>query len=294
MRRFLIAVLLSGAAASPALAQDWNDHGHHQQNNGRVQPQQQQRDQGHADRGNGGNFYRQQAPQFDHQQAPQFVRQQAPQFVRQAPQFVRQQPVQVEQGQRGAWGGQRFDGRAPGQARVEEGQRGAWGGQRLEGRPPGQVLVRQQAYRGGVNGQVAQPEQVHNWNGGRNWTGSSGDYRQGQVVPQYRDGDRYAHNDWDRDWRNDRRYDWRHYRDHHRSLFHIGLYYDPFGYGYQPFDIGFQLAPVYFGDQYWIDPAMYELPYPPPGTQWVRYWNDAVLVDIYSGEVVDVIHDFFW
>ncbi|HJP67402.1 MAG TPA: RcnB family protein [Sphingomicrobium sp.] len=278
MRRFLIAVLLSGAAASPALAQDWNDHGHHhdQQNNGRAQPQQQQRGDGHAERGNGGNVYRQQAPQF-----------------------VRQQPVQIEEGQRGAWGGQRFEGRAQGQVQVEERQRGNWGGPRFEARPQGQVQVQQQAYgyrgyRGGFNGQVAQPEQVRNWNGQRNWTGVRGDYSQGQVVPQYREGNRYARNDWDRDWRNDRRYDWRHYRDHHRSLFHIGLYYDPFGYGYQSFNIGFRLAPVYFGEQYWIDPAMYELPYPPPGTQWIRYWNDAVLVDVYSGEVVDVIHDFFW
>ena len=51
---------------------------------------------------------------------------------------------------------------------------------------------------------------------------------------------------------------------------------------------------TYFGQRYWIDPGMYQLPYPPPGTQWVRYWNDAVLVDTYSGEVVDVIRDFFW
>ena len=34
---------------------------------------------------------------------------------------------------------------------------------------------------------------------------------------------------WNRDWRNDRRYDWRNYRDRHRSIFHLGFYYDPFG-----------------------------------------------------------------
>ena len=28
--------------------------------------------------------------------------------------------------------------------------------------------------------------------------------------------------------------------------------------------------------------------------RWVRYYDDAVLVDIYSGEVVDVINNFFW
>jgi Ni/Co efflux regulator RcnB len=99
---------------------------------------------------------------------------------------------------------------------------------------------------------------------------------------------------WNRDWRNDRRYDWRHYRDHHRSRFHLGIYYDPFGYGYQAFNIGFQLSPAYYGQNYWFDPGMYGLPYPPPGTQWVRYWNDAVLVDVYTGQVVDVIRGFFW
>src|SRR5437868_657881 len=89
--------------------------------------------------------------------------------------------------------------------------------------------------------------------------------------------DRNRSGSWNRDWRNDRRYDWRNYRDRHRSTFRLGVYFDPFGYGYRPYDIGYRLAPAYFGQRYWIDPAMYQLPYPPPGTQWVRYWNDAVL-----------------
>jgi Ni/Co efflux regulator RcnB len=122
-----------------------------------------------------------------------------------------------------------------------------------------------------------------------------GDYRQRQGdQSQYRDRTRWASGSWDRNWRNDRRYDWRRYRDSHRSVFHLGIYYDPFGYRYQPFNIGYRLSPVYFGENYWIDPGLYGLPYPPPGAQWVRYWNDAVLVDMYSGEVIDVIRDFFW
>lgn len=211
----------------------------------------------HADRGNNGG----------NRQQPQ--------------QAVRQQPVVVQQGQRGNWSGQRV---VPG-----------------NGAPPG--AVQQQAYRGyrgGFNGQVQQqPREVRNWNGQRGtWNGQPGYDGQGQAAQQrYGQTGRYAYagsGSWNRDWRSDRRYDWRHYRDSHRSLFHVGIYYDPFGYGYQAFNIGFRLAPVYFSQQYWIDPAMYQLPYPPPGTQWVRYWNDAVLVDMYSGEVVDVIHDFFW
>jgi hypothetical protein len=28
--------------------------------------------------------------------------------------------------------------------------------------------------------------------------------------------------------------------------------------------------------------------------RWIRYYDDALLVDIRDGYVVDVIHDFFW
>ena len=282
MRRFLIAVLLSAAAASPALAQDGNDH-RDQQNKGHAQAQQ-QRGPGHADRGNDNN----------HQQAPQFVRQQ---------QGPMQQQAYGNRGYRGGFQGPR---QQPEAVRNWNGQRGGWGGQRFEGRgnpaAPGQVQVQQQAYgnrgyRGAFQGPRQQPEPVRNWNGQRgHWNGEGGDYRQRVAGQQQRYGEanRWAGNGWNRDWRNDRRYDWRDYRNEHRSIFRLGIYYDPFGYGYQQFNIGFRLAPVYFGERYWIDPAMYELPYPPPGTQWIRYWNDAVLVDIYSGEVVDVIHGFFW
>jgi Ni/Co efflux regulator RcnB len=99
---------------------------------------------------------------------------------------------------------------------------------------------------------------------------------------------------WNTGWRNDNHYDWRRYRDHHRSRFHLGFFIDPFGWGYQPFNIGYRMWPAYYGNQYWIDPALYGLPYPPSGTAWVRYFNDVMLVDLYSGTVIDVIPDFFW
>jgi len=121
--------------------------------------------------------------------------------------------------------------------------------------------------------------------------------RNGTIVNQSQQTQnrRWSHSGtWNRDWRNDRRYDWRRYRDSHRSIFRIGIYYDPFGYNYRRFDIGYRLQPYYYQQQYWIDPGMYQLPYPPPGTMWVRYWDDALLVDTYTGEVVDVIRNFFW
>jgi Ni/Co efflux regulator RcnB len=100
---------------------------------------------------------------------------------------------------------------------------------------------------------------------------------------------------WSTSWRNNNRYDWQNHRRHHRSLFHLGLYYDPFGWGYQPYRIGWRLWPTYYSSRYWInDPWQYRLPYAPPGTQWVRYYDDAVLVDTWSGQVVDVLYNFFW
>jgi Ni/Co efflux regulator RcnB len=100
---------------------------------------------------------------------------------------------------------------------------------------------------------------------------------------------------WRTDWRKDHRHDWRNHRRHHRSLFHLGFYFDPFGWRYQRFNIGWRLWPSYYSSNYWLnDPSMYALPYAPYPYRWVRYWNDAVLVDTFTGEVVDVIHDFFW
>jgi Ni/Co efflux regulator RcnB len=52
---------------------------------------------------------------------------------------------------------------------------------------------------------------------------------------------------------------------------------------------------VFFGNRYWInDPWRYRLPEVYGPYRWVRYYDDVLLVDEYSGEVVDVIHNFFW
>jgi Ni/Co efflux regulator RcnB len=100
---------------------------------------------------------------------------------------------------------------------------------------------------------------------------------------------------WRRDWRHDRRYDWRSHRRRHRSLFHFGFYFDPFGWSYRPYSIGWRLWPHYYRSSYWLsDPWAYRLPYAPPGYRWIRYYDDALLVDTFDGTVVDVIRDFFW
>lgn len=220
------------------------------------------------------------------------------------PQAHQQKAHDEGHGNRGNDNGQRPQYHAPQQVQVQQNaNRGGWDRGRFEGHgnvTPQQVDVQHQAYdRYHRDGSGVQQQRVvegqRNWSRDRaNWNQNRDrDYRQGQVV-RTSDHDRWRNGGWNRDWRNDRRYDWRNYRDHHRSVFHLGIYFDPFGYGYRAFGIGYRLQPLYFGQRYWIDPAMYGLPFPPPGAQWVRYWNDAVLVDMYSGEVIDVIHNFFW
>lgn len=100
---------------------------------------------------------------------------------------------------------------------------------------------------------------------------------------------------WSPTWRTDQRYDWHNWRHHHRHHYHLYPYYDPFGWGYYVYSIGWRLWPGYYGSQYWItDPWYYRLPPAPPGTHWVRYYNDVLLVDTWTGEIIDVIHNFFW
>jgi hypothetical protein len=131
--------------------------------------------------------------------------------------------------------------------------------------------------------------------------------RNGTIDRRYdRDGDgardrnwgnnnNWNRNGWSRDWRNDRRYDWQRYRYSNRNVFHQPRYYAPYGYGYQRFGIGIYLDNILFGSRYRInDPWQYRLPEARWPYQWVRYYDDVLLVDTRSGYVVDVINDFFW
>nr|MBA4771160.1 RcnB family protein [Sphingobium sp.] len=121
-----------------------------------------------------------------------------------------------------------------------------------------------------------------NWNGGRRFDDRT------RWSTQRR---------WDNGWRQDRRYDWYGYRNRYGDRYRIGRYYAPRGwsYGYQRYSVGIFLNSLLYGNSYWLDdPYSYRLP-PAYGTlRWVRYYDDALLVDIRDGYVVDVIHDFFW
>ncbi|MFM9935318.1 MAG: RcnB family protein [Novosphingobium sp.] len=156
-------------------------------------------------------------------------------------------------------------------------------------------------------GDDRQPGRDRDWdrdrdhNGGWN-RGSGGWNRNGYGSNGWRGNYGYGNNGygnhaWDRDgWRRDNRYNWYGWRNSHRDIFRGGYYYAPYSdYSYSRLSIGFTLGNAFFDERYWIsDPYAYRLPPAYGGYRWVRYYGDVLLVDTYSGEVVDVIYDFFY
>jgi hypothetical protein len=148
---------------------------------------------------------------------------------------------------------------------------------------------RQWSGRRATSGQWDGNRPAGQWQG-RQYQGTQQQQQQARHWDGNRDGQR-----WSNEWRHNPRYDWQRYRTQNRSVFRVGRYYDPFGWGYRPVSIGFTLYSGYYQPNYWLDdPWQYRLPPVYGPYRWVRYYDDAVLVDIYSGEVVDVIQGFFW
>ena len=283
MRRLLITILLASAASSPAVAQQDRD------NEGR--PSWGDRQESHPER---------QQSREERSQAREQVRAERSNNNENHPQFkLREQQSDARQQQIEAEARARFAGNSDvsATARGDHGdiEQNRAARQRADGVSRWTRDNVQQA--GETSRWTRDPNQrageAGRWTRDRTGWTSDHDRVVQQQQPQVGQRSHWA-NGWNRNWRNDRRYDWHGYRNHHRSVFHLGIYVDPFNYGYRPFSIGYRLQPLYYGERYWIDPAIYSLPYPPPGTQWVRYWNDALLVDMYTGEVVDVIQNFFW
>ena len=142
--------------------------------------------------------------------------------------------------------------------------------------------------------QPAQPQRDDRDRDGDRYRGNGWNRNQGW------NGSRYSYNNdyrrWDNRWRSNNRYDWYSYRRGHGDVYRLGGYYAPYrGYSYRRLSIGFFLDSLFFSQNYWInDPWQYRLPDVYGPYRWVRYYDDALLVNTYTGEVVDVIYDFFW
>ncbi len=114
-----------------------------------------------------------------------------------------------------------------------------------------------------------------------------------QAYDRSRFEDRRA---WNRGWRTENRYDWTRYRSTNRNAYRLPRYYAPYGWSsYRRLSIGLSLAPQLWGQNYWIaDPWSYRLPDAYGQYRWVRYYDDALLVDLDSGQVVDAVYGIFW
>ena len=98
-----------------------------------------------------------------------------------------------------------------------------------------------------------------------------------------------------REARHEARADWRDYRRSHRDAYRRPAYVGPRGYAYRPVAVGHRFDRAYYGSRYVIsDPWRYRLPAVHGAHRWVRYGNDALLVNIRNGRVLEVYNDFFW
>lgn len=216
-----------------------------------------------------------------------------------APRQAERPPVNADR--RGTWGGRngtytdpqraesaRRDDRRRDDGQARDGRRdGQYRDGRADARRDDSRDGRRDGYRDGARNGTW-------WEGGRDRR-SNDDWRRDRRGDD-RQGYRGDHRQWDRDWRRDRQYDWNSYRRSNRNSFSIGFYYAPYrNYSYSRLSIGYFLDSLFLSNRYWInDPWQYRLPEVYGPYRWVRYYNDVLLVDVYSGEVVDVIHDFFW
>lgn len=312
MRKILFSLLLATTVATPALSQR-SVQSEHGDRSAARQERKADRSEARQDRSEA----REQRSQA-REQRPQ-VREERPQVQQQERMNVRQR-LEARQGPM-----QRSD--TPVREIVRE--RSA-----RDNRPTMPAAIANDRARAAVARRQNSREGVNNWRGERdvrqqqseqrqrtregvnNWRGNR-DLRQQQIEQRaernrfrapagarpdrpapaprtaYDNHNRYSK--WRTDWRRDHRYDWRNYRNQHRSVFRLGAYFDPFGWGYRRYNIGWRLWPNYYSSNYWLnDPYMYRLPYAPFPYKWVRYYDDALLVNTYTGQVVDVMYDFFW
>ena len=77
--------------------------------------------------------------------------------------------------------------------------------------------------------------------------------------------------------------------------FQAGSYRAPAGYTARRWSYGQRLPHGYYARNYWLSSYwLYGLFAPPSGLVWVRVGDDALLIDEYSGEIVQVDYGVFY
>ncbi|UYY57449.1 RcnB family protein [Sphingomonas sp. S2-65] len=107
-----------------------------------------------------------------------------------------------------------------------------------------------------------------------------------EAHREYREDLRDRNRNWGRD-------DWRGYRSNNRTVFARGAWNAPFRY--TRFRPGARIGAPYYGGRYVIaDPWRYHLPRAGRYQNWVRHYNDVLLIDTRRGVVVNVLPGFYW
>jgi Ni/Co efflux regulator RcnB len=140
-----------------------------------------------------------------------------------------------------------------------------------------------------------------NGQGGQQWQGQAG----GQQVERFNGGQHFQGRggfgfenhalrgrDQGRSWFNGNEFAHQ-YRAERR--FHFGGYGAyPRGWFARTWYFGDFLPGGWYGSDYYLDWAEYGLPPPPIGCEWIAEGPDAVLVDVWTGEVLSVYRGVFW
>ena len=121
----------------------------------------------------------------------------------------------------------------------------------------------------------------NNWSGNNNGNWSNNNHGHGN---NWSNGHRNSHANFNR----------RNVTAQHHYRYRGNAWRWPNGYRYQRWTFGMTLPSVFWAQNYWInDYDDYGLGVPPPGTVWVRYNDDAILIDQYTGEILEVVYGQF-
>ena len=193
---------------------------------------------------------------------------------------------QAAQGHPG-WNGQAVPGRQVWRGRQQWNGQPHWNGQQHRAGPPAppanaHVPGGQQDW----HGRGAMPGSQ---GGSGHWRGQGGEHGGFVGAPgehhQLRDRDR------GRRWFDPDRYP-HEFRAERR--FYVRPYDYPQGWYARSWYFGDYLPWGWFAPNYYLDWGNYGLPSPPIGAEWIREGHDALLIDIYTGEVLSVEYNVFW
>jgi len=169
----------------------------------------------------------------------------------------------------------------------QQNNQGGWNNHNNGGNQGGNARTRRD------NGQ----HQSNNNNNGGNWQNKGPQNNQAHNAGPRNNGGQKNHNNWQQNRNTNAHADYNRFRRNFRSAqrFRVARYRAPASYNYRRWSYGQYLPFEYRANNFWLANALvYGLFQAPPGLVWVRYGDDALLIDRYTGEIVQVRYDIFY